>query len=118
MHGNKIFLDTETYNEFIQRQSCVDEIYYHHPLIIFKLISTNPMEKQSQNIPNYDSAHIEILNDGGDEDTQKMRKKFDLFKVHIKKVEKLDRTKIIVCNYCSKEFKWSKSRSYDTYKTG
>ena len=33
----------------------------------------------------------------------------------MKKVEKLDRTKIVVYNYCSKEFIWSKSKSYDTY---
>ena len=34
----------------------------------------------------------------------------------MKKVEKFNGTNIIVCNYCSKEFKWSKSRGYDTYR--
>ena len=67
------------------------------------------MESQSQNILHHDSAHIEILDDDGDENTQKMCKKSDLFKVHMKKVENPDGTKIVVCNCCSKEFKWSKS---------
>ena len=34
----------------------------------------------------------------------------------MKKVEKLDRIKIVVCTYYSKEFKWSKFESYDTYR--
>ena len=58
------------------------------------------MESQSQNLP----AHIEIPDDGDDEDMQEMCKKSYLFKVHMKKIEKLDGTKIIVCNYCSKKF--------------
>ena len=46
----------------------------------------------------------------------KMQKTSNLFEVHMKKIEKSDGTKIVVCNYCSKEFKWSKSRSYGTYR--
>ena len=34
----------------------------------------------------------------------------------MKKVEKLDGIKIVVCTYYSKEFKWSKFESYDTYR--
>ena len=45
-----------------------------------------------------------------------MRKKSDLFEVHMKKVTKSDGSLAIVCNYCSKEFRWSKSGGYDTYR--
>ena len=34
----------------------------------------------------------------------------------MKKVENSDGTKIVVCNYCLKEFKWSKFEGYDTYR--
>ena len=34
----------------------------------------------------------------------------------MKKVTKSDRSLAIVCNYCSKEFRWSKSGGYDTYR--
>ena len=37
------------------------------------------MENQSQNIP----AHIEIFDDGGNEDTQETHKKSDLFDEHM-----------------------------------
>ena len=77
-YGDNIFLDTKAYNEFIQRQLYVDETRHHHPLIIFELISTNPMEHQSQNIFHHDSLHFEIPDDGSDEDAQDKRKKSDL----------------------------------------
>ena len=44
-----------------------------------------------------------------------MRKKIDLFEVHMKKVIKLNGIITIICNYCFKEFKWSKFGGYDTY---
>ena len=34
----------------------------------------------------------------------------------MKKIEKLDGTNIIVCNYCSKKLKWSKSEGYEIYR--
>ena len=34
----------------------------------------------------------------------------------MKKVTKSDGSLAIVCNYCSKEFRWSKSGSYGTYR--
>ena len=34
----------------------------------------------------------------------------------MKNVENIDGTKIVVCNYCLKDFKWSKFRDYDTYR--
>ncbi|KAL5847296.1 hypothetical protein ACOSQ3_010820 [Xanthoceras sorbifolium] len=40
--------------------------------------------------------------------------KYELFKVHMKRVEK-DGLVIVVCNYCSKDFKWNKSEGYGTY---
>ena len=116
MHGENIFLHIEVYNEFIQRHSYVDETHLHFPLIISEPTSTNLMESQSQNIPYHNSVHIEILNDGGDEDVQETCKKFNFFEVHMKNVEKPDGTKIIICNYCSKELKWSKSGYYSTYR--
>ena len=60
---NKNYFDIDAYNEFIQRQSYVDDTQNNLPLIIFESTSTNPMESQSQNIPN----HFEIPNDGGDD---------------------------------------------------
>ncbi|KAL5856459.1 hypothetical protein ACOSQ3_003917 [Xanthoceras sorbifolium] len=40
--------------------------------------------------------------------------KSELFKFHIKRVEK-DGLVIVVCNYCSKDFKWNKFGGYGTY---
>ena len=57
-------------------------------LIIFEPTSINPIKNQSQNI----LAHIQIPDGGGDKDAQK----YDLFDVHMKKIEKLDGTKIVV----------------------
>ena len=34
----------------------------------------------------------------------------------MKKLTKSDGIFIVVCNYCSKKFKWSKSGGYDTYR--
>ena len=107
MPQENIFLDTDAYNEFIRRQSYVDETHPNPPFIIFEPISTNSMESQSQNISHYNAAHIEILDNGGDEHMQETHKKSDLFEVHMKKIEKSDGKKIVVCNYCSKKFKWS-----------
>ena len=69
------------------------------------------MKSQSQNIP----THIEIFDDGDDQAMQETYTKFDMFEVYMKKIEKFDGMIIVVCNYCSKEFKWSKSGGYDTY---
>ena len=68
MRKEYIYLNTNAYNEFIQRQSYIDETHYNPPLIIFEPISTNPMENQSQNISHHNATHIEILDDDGDED--------------------------------------------------
>ena len=59
---------------------------------------------------------FEILDDGGDEKAQEKCKKSNLFEIHIKNVEKSDGTKMIICNYCYNESKWSKPRGYDTYR--
>ena len=104
-HGENLFLDNKAYNEFIQCHSYVDETYFYPPFIILEPTSTNLMKNQSQNIPYHDSPHFEILDNGGDEDAQEKCKKSDLLKVHMTKVEKTKGTKIVVCNYCSKEFK-------------
>ena len=93
-------------------QSYIDEIHPNPHYIISKPTTTNLMESQSQNI----LAHIEILDDSGDEDTQEIWKKSDLFEVQMKKIEKPDGSKMVVCNYYSKEFKWSKSGGYNTYQ--
>ena len=47
------------------------------------------MKSQSQNIPHHDSGHIEIPDNGSDENAQEMLKTSDLFEVHMKKVEKM-----------------------------
>ena len=70
MPQENIFLDTDAYNEFIRRQSYVDETHPNPPFIIFEPISTNSMESQYQNIPN----HIEIFDDGDDQDTRDTHK--------------------------------------------
>ena len=78
--------------------------------------SSNPLESQSQNT----HSHFEIHDNEGDDqetiDSQDTRKKSDLFDVHMKKITKSDGSLAIVCNYCSKEFKWSKSGDYGTYR--
>ena len=106
MHYEQNYFDTDAYNEFIQRQSYIDDTKNNPPLIIFELTSTRPLESQSQNQP----SHFEIFNDEESDDqktkdTQEMRKKSDLFDVHMKKLTKSDVTIIVVCNYWSKEFK-------------
>ena len=115
MHDEQKIFDTDSYHEFIQCQPYVDDTHPNPPLIIFEPFS-NPLECQSQNAP----SHFEIHNDEGDDqetiDTQETRKKFYLFEVHMKKSTKSDGSLVIVCNYCSKEFKWSKSGGYDTYR--
>ena len=114
MHDEQNFFDTDSYHEFIQRQPYIDDTYPNHPLIISEP-SSNPLESQSQNT----FSHFEIHNGEGDDkktiDTQEMRKKFDLFEVHMKKVTKSDGSLAIVCNYCSKKFRWSKSGGYGKY---
>ena len=73
MHDQQNYFDTNAYNEFIQRQSYVDDTQNNLPLIIFEPTSTNLMKSQSQNIP----SHFEIFNDGDDQetiDTQDTRK--------------------------------------------
>ncbi|KAL5838687.1 hypothetical protein ACOSQ3_015856 [Xanthoceras sorbifolium] len=45
-------------------------------------------------------------------DLSKYKSKF--FKGHIKRVEK-DGLVIVVCNYCSKDFKWNKSGGYEMH---
>ena len=104
MHDSQKIFNIDSYHEFIQRQSYVDNTHPNPPLIISEPFS-NPLESQSQNAP----SHFEIHNDESDDqetiDTQDTRKKFDLFKVHMKKITKSDENLAIVCNYCSKEFK-------------
>ena len=39
-----------------------------------------------------------------------------MFEVHIKKLTKSNETIIVICNYCSKEFKWLNSGGYGTYR--
>ena len=77
----------------------------------------NPLPPQSKvNLKIMILFIFEILDDGGDEEAQEKCKKSNLFEIHIKNVEKSDGTKIIICNYCSKELKWSKSGNYSTYR--
>ena len=115
MHDPQNFFDTNSYHEFLQHQSYIDDTHPNPPLIISEP-SSNPLESQSQNT----HSHFEIHDDEGDDqetiDTQETRKKSDLFNVHMKKVTKSDGSLAIVCNYCSKEFKWSKSGGYGTYR--
>ena len=46
----------------------------------------------------------------------KMSKKSNHFEVHMNKIEKINGTIIIVCNYYFKEFKWSIFEGYYTYQ--
>ncbi|KAL5741527.1 hypothetical protein ACOSP7_028259 [Xanthoceras sorbifolium] len=41
--------------------------------------------------------------------------KSELFKVHMRRVEKESREVVVTCNYCNKDFKWNKSGGYGTY---
>ena len=115
MHDEQNYFDTDAYHEFIQHQSYVDDTHPNPHLIIFESF-TNPLESQFQN----QLSHFEIPNDeeGDDQetiDTHKTCKKFNLFKVHMKNITKSDRIITVVCNYCSKGFKWLKSENYGTY---
>lgn len=44
------------------------------------------------------------------------KQKSDLFRVHMKKVEHPDGRITVKCNYCDKEYQWSKSGGYGTYR--
>ena len=112
MHGDNTFLDTETYNDFIQRQSYVDKTHLHPPPPPIP----NPFLsiQWKANLKIYPIMILLILKFPMMK-TLKRRKQFDLSEVHMKKVENTNRTKIVVCIFCSKEFKWSKSEVYDTY---
>ena len=66
MQNEYMYLNTDTYHEYLQHQSYVDETQYNHPLKIFELISS-PTEDQSKNIP-HSSPYIEIHEEGGGDD--------------------------------------------------
>ena len=102
MHYQQNYFDTDSYNEFIQHQSYVDDTQNNPHLIIFEPTSTNPMESQSQNTPSHFEIPDNECNDQKTIDTQDTPIKFDLFEMHMKKFTKSDGTFIVVCNYCSK----------------
>ena len=115
MHDEQNFFDIDSYHKFIQRQPYVDNTH-SNPLLIISEPSSNPLESQSQNAPSHFEIHIDEGDDQETIDTLDTRKKSDLFKMHMKKVTKSNESLAIVCNYCSKEFKWSKSGGYGTYR--
>ena len=53
MHDEQNYFDIDTYHEFIQCQSYVDDIHLNPTLIISEPTSTNPLESQSQNQPSH-----------------------------------------------------------------
>ncbi|KAK2656874.1 hypothetical protein Ddye_009926 [Dipteronia dyeriana] len=70
------------------------------------------MTSQSENIPDF------AADPNFEEPTKKDKKhlKSDLFVLHMKKVTKPNGTCWAVCNYCPKEYKWTKSEGYGTYR--
>ncbi|KAK2645995.1 hypothetical protein Ddye_021190 [Dipteronia dyeriana] len=70
------------------------------------------MTNQSENIPDF------TADPNFEEPAEKDKKhlKSDLFILHMKKVTKPNGTCWAVCNYCPKEYKWTKSGGYGTYR--
>ncbi|KAK2663327.1 hypothetical protein Ddye_001901 [Dipteronia dyeriana] len=70
------------------------------------------MTSQSEKIPDF------AADPNFEEPAEKDKKhlKYDLFVLHMKKVMKPNGTCWVVCNYCPKEYKWTKSGGYGTYK--
>ncbi|KAK2634388.1 hypothetical protein Ddye_029180 [Dipteronia dyeriana] len=70
------------------------------------------MTSQSENIPDF------AADPNFEEPAEKDKKhlKSDLFVLHMKKVTKPNGTCWAVCNYCPKEYKWTKSGGYGTYR--
>ncbi|KAK2657797.1 hypothetical protein Ddye_010849 [Dipteronia dyeriana] len=95
---DNIGFDDAAYHEFLQRQPSGP--------------SPGNMTSQSENIPDFaaDPNFKEAL------EKDKKQTKSDLFILHMKKVTKPDGTCWAVCNYCSKEYKWTKSGGYSTYR--
>ncbi|KAK2638067.1 hypothetical protein Ddye_025862 [Dipteronia dyeriana] len=70
------------------------------------------MTSQSENIPDF------AADPNFEEPAEKDKKhlKSDLFVLHMKKVTKPNGTCWVVCNYYPKEYKWTKSGGYGTYR--
>ncbi|KAK2635369.1 hypothetical protein Ddye_030161, partial [Dipteronia dyeriana] len=73
--------------------------------------SPGNITSQSENIPDFASD----LNFEEAVEKDKKQLKSDLFILHMKKVTKPNGTCWAVCNYCPKEYKWTKSGGYGTY---
>ncbi|KAK2661271.1 hypothetical protein Ddye_007804 [Dipteronia dyeriana] len=97
---DNIGFDDTAYHEFLQRQPSVPSP------------SPGNMTSQSENIPDF------AADPNFDEPAEKDKKhlKSDLFVLHMKKVTKPNGTCWAVCNYCPKEYKWTKSGGYSTYR--
>ncbi|KAK2655640.1 hypothetical protein Ddye_008692 [Dipteronia dyeriana] len=119
---DNIGFDDTAYLEFLQQQTYLESLNYpanqYPPLIIYKPNASQPspnpvnMTSQSENIPDFttDPDFEEAL------DKDKKQAKSDQFVLHMKKVTKSDGTCWVVCNYCPKEYKWTKSGGYSTYR--
>ncbi|KAK2638123.1 hypothetical protein Ddye_025918 [Dipteronia dyeriana] len=122
---DNIGFDDTAYHEFLQRQAYLESLNYpinpNLPLIISEPNSSKPsapspspgnMTSQSENIPDF--AADPNFEEAGENDKNHL--KSDLFVLHMKKVTKLNGTCWAVCNYCPKEYNWTKSGGYDTYR--
>ncbi|KAK2634343.1 hypothetical protein Ddye_029135 [Dipteronia dyeriana] len=122
---DNIGFDDTAYHEFLQRQAYLESLNYpinpNPPLIISEPNSSQPsapspspgnMTSQSENIPDF--AADPNFEDAVEKDKKLL--KSDLFVLHMKKVTKPNGTCWDVCNYCPKEYKWTKSEGYDTYR--
>ncbi|KAK2638186.1 hypothetical protein Ddye_025981 [Dipteronia dyeriana] len=123
VQSDNISFDNTAYHEFLQRQAYLESLNYpanpNPPLIISELNASQPspspnpdnMTSQSENIPDF------VTDPNFEEELQKDKKhaKSDIFVLHMKKVTKPDGTCWAVCNYCSKEYKLTKSGGYGTY---
>ncbi|KAK2663159.1 hypothetical protein Ddye_001733 [Dipteronia dyeriana] len=70
------------------------------------------MTSQSENIPDFTADPN--FKEAAEKDKKDL--KSDIFVLHMKKVTKPNGTCWAVCNYCPKEYKWTKSGGYGTYR--
>ncbi|KAK3218710.1 hypothetical protein Dsin_012680 [Dipteronia sinensis] len=122
---DNIGFDNVSYHEFLQRQAYFQSLNYpvnpNPSLIIYEPEAShlsgpapNPnITSQLENMPDhppdpdFEVPHTEEILEKAEK-----QPKSDLFVYHMKKIAKEDGTMTVVCNYCHKEFKWSKFGGY------
>ncbi|KAK3195488.1 hypothetical protein Dsin_026798 [Dipteronia sinensis] len=123
---DNIGFDDVAYHEFLQRQAYFQSLNYpvnpNPPLIISEPEASHPsgsapspnITSQSENMPDHPpDPDFEVPPTEEILEKAEKQPKSDLFVYHMKKIAKEDGTMTVICNYCHKVFKWSKSGGYE-----